>query len=64
MTVSTSTSGTSVVELITFAALSWGCVVSFVFVGFLLSFLTWARCKQFLMDNVTLKIHFAFLFQL
>ena len=57
LTVSTSTSGTSVVELITFAALSWGSVVSFVFIGFILSCLTWARCKQFLMDSVTLKIH-------
>ena len=51
----TSTSGTSVAELVTFAALSWGSVVSFVFIGFLLSCLTWKRCKQFLMDNVTLK---------
>ena len=57
LTVSNSTSGTSVVELITFAALSWGIVVSFVFIGCLLSCLTWQRCKQFLIDNVTLKIH-------
>ena len=57
LTVSNSTSGTSVVELITFAAFSWGSVASFVCVGCLLSFLTFQRCKQFLMNNVTLKIH-------
>ena len=54
LTVLNSTSGTSAVtELITFAALSWGSVVSFAFIGFLLSILT---CKQFLLNNVTLKI--------
>ena len=47
--------GTSVIELITFAAFSWGSVVSFMFIGLILSCLTWQHCKQFLMDNVTLK---------
>ena len=45
LTVSNSTSGTGVVELITFAALSWGSVASLVFVGFLLPFLISQRCK-------------------